>query len=385
MNKQNEAGKLPVIQHASSYESFVSLNKAAIERILQQIAIAVPNEQAQYAKLEDLHWDLIDDMKGHLASAAANETADDARDQESALERAEDWVSSHLSGGGTEATVAMAFLLKGETTGLKFLQDSLGIPTLSLSDGPEGKVPQQHMTVYQPDADHMPDDLMSFEVFQSLEAGKSRYPEVPSEAWLTLNLGDVEDASILDAEQAGMKLQETMSQAKNEVSAQAPFEVPAINNQKLALMRYLNLNGDNDADYDKVKELGSVSAGVSGAYAMSVFEYDNATYHVAHASAGLEAAVLQEFNSNFWGIRKVEGAERANLPGTQPSEVADALAILVQATEDLQKQLRAHHKMNAKKDYSLMVADAYATKVILKAKTVLAAVSAPAQSPSPDM
>lgn len=41
---------------------------------------------------------------------------------------------------------------------------------------------------------------------------------------------------------------------------------------------------------------------------------------------------------------------------------------LIYALEELQKQIRAHHKMNVKKDYSLMVADAYASTVINKYK-----------------
>jgi hypothetical protein len=52
--------------------------------------------------------------------------------------------------------------------------------------------------VYQPNADHMPDDMLSCEVFQSLDNGRQRYPDVPFEAWLTLRLSDVENASVLD-------------------------------------------------------------------------------------------------------------------------------------------------------------------------------------------
>ncbi|WP_158660591.1 hypothetical protein [Paraburkholderia hospita] len=108
------------------------------------------------------------------------------------------------------------------------------------------------------------------------------------------------------------KMPQTMSQATKDVSNKNPFDVPAINNEKLALMRHLNLNGDDDADYDKVKELGGFkldSNGVSSTRAVSVFEYNNERYHVAHATAGLEADVLQAFNSNLWSIRRVEGAE----------------------------------------------------------------------------
>jgi hypothetical protein len=44
---------------------------------------------------------------------------------------------------------------------------------------------------------------------------------------------------------------------------------------------------------------------------------------------------------------------------------------LLEALENLQKQIRAHKgKWNVKKDFSLMVADAQATKAIANAKQV---------------
>lgn len=41
---------------------------------------------------------------------------------------------------------------------------------------------------------------------------------------------------------------------------------------------------------------------------------------------------------------------------------------LIDALENLQKEIRAHYKMNVKKDYSLMVADAQASKAIHNAR-----------------
>jgi len=46
-------------------------------------------------------------------------------------------------------------------------------------------------------------------------------------------------------------------------------------------------------------------------------------------------------------------------------------AALLEALKELKKQIHAHHKMNAKKDYSLMVADAAAGKAIAKAQADL--------------
>lgn len=40
---------------------------------------------------------------------------------------------------------------------------------------------------------------------------------------------------------------------------------------------------------------------------------------------------------------------------------------LLDALINLQKQIHAHHKMNVKKDYSLLVADAQASKAIANA------------------
>lgn len=42
---------------------------------------------------------------------------------------------------------------------------------------------------------------------------------------------------------------------------------------------------------------------------------------------------------------------------------------LIDALENLQKEIRAHYKMNVKKDYSLMVADAQASKVLHNIRT----------------
>ena len=41
---------------------------------------------------------------------------------------------------------------------------------------------------------------------------------------------------------------------------------------------------------------------------------------------------------------------------------------LLKALKELRKQIFAHHKMNVKKDYSLLVADAAASKIIHKAE-----------------
>jgi len=53
--------------------------------------------------------------------------------------------------------------------------------------------------VYQPSPAHMPQDMPSFEVFSSLEAGRFLLPEVPENEWLAVHFSDIENAVIVDA------------------------------------------------------------------------------------------------------------------------------------------------------------------------------------------
>lgn len=125
-----------------------------------------------------------------------------------------------------------------------------------------------------------------------------------------VGLAAIAEAEIGNQEQEGKMMQ--TAQAKRYASNKEPFDIPAINSEKLALMRYLKLNGEDDADYGKVSELEGFKLDCkegSSTSAVSVFEYNNERYHVAHATAELEADALQEFNSNWWRIRKVERAQ----------------------------------------------------------------------------
>lgn len=66
---------------------------------------------------EEAHWDLIEDMKGVLGAAAANESTDDESDQDEALLTAETWVTNNCSDGGIAEDVAMALWLRGAKDG----------------------------------------------------------------------------------------------------------------------------------------------------------------------------------------------------------------------------------------------------------------------------
>jgi hypothetical protein len=87
-----------------------------------------------------------------------------------------------------------------------------------------------------------------------------------------------------------------------------PFDIPAINNRKEALMLHLGLDSANGRALDSVKEIKD--SGLSDdesviAKSASVFEHCNARYYVAHASSKMEGDVCVAFNSSHWTIRKV--------------------------------------------------------------------------------
>jgi len=87
-----------------------------------------------------------------------------------------------------------------------------------------------------------------------------------------------------------------------------PFDIPAINNQKAALMLHLGLDGDSDSDWDSVKEVeqsGLSSATTAVTKPVRLFEHRDVRYCVAHASFGMEGHALVAFNSNHWTIEKV--------------------------------------------------------------------------------
>ena len=54
------------------------------------------------------------------------------------------------------------------------------------------------------------------------------------------------------------------------------------------------------------------------------------------------------------------------------TRVSEAAHDLLEALEMLQKELHANRKMNVKNDFSLMVADAAASKAIAKARDLMA-------------
>lgn len=86
-----------------------------------------------------------------------------------------------------------------------------------------------------------------------------------------------------------------------------PFDIPAIHNQKAALMLHLGLNGDSDRDWDSVKEVeksGLPSGLAATTRSVCVLDHNDVRYCVAHSSLGMEADALVAFNSNNWTIKR---------------------------------------------------------------------------------
>lgn len=97
------------------------------------------------------------------------------------------------------------------------------------------------------------------------------------------------------------------------------FDIPAINNEKEALMIFLKLDSDNVEDCAKVVQidqfkLNCAHAPLSVIHA-SVFEYEGTRYHVAHSAARMKGVCDIAFNSSHWTIAPEPSAP---VTGTQP-------------------------------------------------------------------
>lgn len=100
-----------------SQTSYAEFKKQSAD-LIARIASEVKNVD------EETHWDLIDEMKGVLATDAANASSDDEDDQEKAIATEETWVADNLSGGDFEEDVAMALWLRGIKDGTQYLQQA---------------------------------------------------------------------------------------------------------------------------------------------------------------------------------------------------------------------------------------------------------------------
>lgn len=86
------------------------------------------------------------------------------------------------------------------------------------------------------------------------------------------------------------------------------FDIPTINNEKIALMRHLNLNVEDDVARAEVAEFEGFeveSSRAIGKIKVKVFEYGNDRFHVSHGASDMKAAVILEFNSDLWRIKLI--------------------------------------------------------------------------------
>jgi hypothetical protein len=107
-----------------------------------------------------------------------------------------------------------------------------------------------------------------------------------------------------------------------------PFEVPAFNNQKAALLLHLGLDSESDRDWESILEVGKpgpTDALAATANSACVFEHHHVRYCVAHASSAVDADALVFFNSNHWKIKKVSNS--AAWPINDPTQLPATMRI----------------------------------------------------------
>lgn len=98
-----------------------------------------------------------------------------------------------------------------------------------------------------------------------------------------------------------------MSIPRQPKQKKSPFDIPSINNPKLALMSYLDINDENVSPYQEVhQEVQELEGFTIGAHKVSVFEFKDERYHVSGQGADMEADVVKEFNSSLWMIKKID-------------------------------------------------------------------------------
>ena len=78
------------------------------------------------------------------------------------------------------------------------------------------------------------------------------------------------------------------------------FNIPAINNEKEALMQYLKLNSDDANDWNKVKEIDVVP--LPSRHRVKIFEYNSSIFHVADNGSRIKAEHVISFNSSLYAI-----------------------------------------------------------------------------------
>lgn len=114
------------------------------------------------------------------------------------------------------------------------------------------------------------------------------------------------------------------------------FDIPAINNEKEALMIFLKLDSDNAEDFAKVVQidqfkLDCAHAPLSVIHA-AVFEYENTRYHVAHTAARMKGVCNIAFNSNHWTIAPQPSAPLTDNIQSEPNPKSERISLYLTRT-----------------------------------------------------
>ena len=107
------------------FKQFCLEHKLQIDQLSVTIGDRVP-------ELDDFFWEQLSELKGYLASNAANTcTSDEAQDN--AIIEAEEWVTDNLSGKGLASDIAVVFWLNGTIDGTLLIRTELGLDIVTLS------------------------------------------------------------------------------------------------------------------------------------------------------------------------------------------------------------------------------------------------------------
>ncbi|MEM8515190.1 hypothetical protein RCH14_004550 [Massilia sp. MP_M2] len=116
----------------------------------------------------------------------------------------------------------------------------------------------------------------------------------------------LDQVAAMEADEARAKPNEISSMTNNT----KPFDIPAINNQKEVLIRYLGLDHESESDRNSVQEIANPNP--TGFWPACVFEHQNIRYQVTHASSKMEADKSMMFNSNMWNIKQLPALTNQN-------------------------------------------------------------------------
>jgi hypothetical protein len=112
------------------FEREIAFCKVQHGLLIGQMAFEL--EAGGEAAEDEFRWDVVDNVKGHLATAAANAATDDRADQENAIAGAEAWVAERIGGGSLAdllaASIALSSANETQTTVFQLLTAPAAAP-----------------------------------------------------------------------------------------------------------------------------------------------------------------------------------------------------------------------------------------------------------------